>query len=215
MPQAADDSTQERILRAATEELAEHGFAGLRTDRVAARAECNKQLIFYYFGSKAGLRSAVLERMALEALPLWERLDQVDLPEAMALNAQRYDSARDTPDYRRLLAWEGAEHVIGESEIVQEEMRSAAWHRLVRAFETAQASGRLPDDINPSVIALLFGLMAIAPTTLPQLTRLVTGLEANDARFAEDLARTIRFLGSSVLADPAPVDEPGSDRQPA
>jgi TetR/AcrR family transcriptional regulator len=213
MQQTADHSTPERILRAATEELTEHGFAGLRTDRVAARAECNKQLIYYYYGSKAGLRSAVLERMALEAHPHWERLDQVDLPEAMALNA--HDSARSTPDYRRLLAWEGAEHVIGESEIVQEEVRSAAWHRLVRAFETAQGSGRLPDDINPSVIALLFGLMNIAPTTLPQLTRLVTGLEADDARFAEDLVRTIRFLGSSVLADPAPVDEPASDRQPA
>ncbi|AFR28791.1 TetR/AcrR family transcriptional regulator [Arthrobacter sp. Rue61a] len=215
MQQTAEHSTQERILRAATEELAEHGFAGLRTDRVAARADCNKQLIYYYFRSKAGLRSAVLERMALEALPHWERLDQVDLPDAMALNAQQYGSSRGTPDYRRLLAWEGAEHVIGESEIVQEEVRSAAWHRLVRAFEAAQASGRLPADINPSVIALLFGLMNIAPTTLPQLTRLVTGLEADDARFAEDLVRTIHFLGSSILADPATVDEPGLDRRPA
>lgn len=47
-------------MEAAREEFAERGFAGARTQRIAARAGVNKQLLFYYFGSKRGLYEAVL-----------------------------------------------------------------------------------------------------------------------------------------------------------
>jgi TetR/AcrR family transcriptional regulator len=46
------------ILGAACAEFAEHGYAGARVARIATRANVNKQLIFYYYGSKAGLYAA-------------------------------------------------------------------------------------------------------------------------------------------------------------
>jgi TetR/AcrR family transcriptional regulator len=57
------------ILGAACTEFAEHGFAGARVARIAARANVNKQLIFYYFGSKAGLYAAATGSAPAEALP--------------------------------------------------------------------------------------------------------------------------------------------------
>ncbi len=48
------------ILAAATEEFNRHGFAGARVQRIAERAGVNKQLLFYYFGSKARLYGAVV-----------------------------------------------------------------------------------------------------------------------------------------------------------
>ena len=71
-----EPGAQERILAAGLEEVAEHGAAGARTARIAARAGVNKQLIHYYFLTKAGLYEAVLDRAAtsvaaqLNALPL-------------------------------------------------------------------------------------------------------------------------------------------------
>jgi TetR/AcrR family transcriptional regulator len=43
------------ILGAARVEFGSHGFSGARVDQIARRAGVNKQLIYYYFGSKRGL----------------------------------------------------------------------------------------------------------------------------------------------------------------
>lgn len=53
--------TQERILRAATEEFARYGLGGARVDRIAARAGANKRMLYYYYGNKDELFLAVLE----------------------------------------------------------------------------------------------------------------------------------------------------------
>jgi AcrR family transcriptional regulator len=54
-------ATRQRILEAAAAEFAEHGLAGARVDRIAARANANKQLIYAYFGSKESMFDSVLE----------------------------------------------------------------------------------------------------------------------------------------------------------
>jgi TetR/AcrR family transcriptional regulator len=46
------------ILRSARAEFAARGFAGARVDRIARAAGLNKQLIYYYFGSKQALYAA-------------------------------------------------------------------------------------------------------------------------------------------------------------
>jgi TetR/AcrR family transcriptional regulator len=46
------------ILAAARAEFGEHGYAGARINRIAARSGLNKQLIYYYFQSKSGLHAA-------------------------------------------------------------------------------------------------------------------------------------------------------------
>ena len=45
MARDAED-TKRRIFEAATAEFADHGIAGARVDRIAARAGANKQLIY-------------------------------------------------------------------------------------------------------------------------------------------------------------------------
>ena len=61
-------NTKQRISVAAQREFGEHGFHGARVARIARRAGVNKQLLFYYFGSKAGLYrqvcKAAVERAA-------------------------------------------------------------------------------------------------------------------------------------------------------
>ncbi len=63
------------ILAAAERVFARSGFAGARTDDIAAQAGVNKALLYYYFKSKEALYDAVLEdhfkefnRQALEIL---------------------------------------------------------------------------------------------------------------------------------------------------
>ena len=48
------------ILRAATHEFSDRGFAAAGVDRIARRARVNKALLYYYFGSKLALYHEVV-----------------------------------------------------------------------------------------------------------------------------------------------------------
>jgi AcrR family transcriptional regulator len=61
-------STRERILTAAGELFAEHGFNATPTSRIAERAEVPKGLIHYYFRRKQDLLAALVERLPDEEL---------------------------------------------------------------------------------------------------------------------------------------------------
>jgi AcrR family transcriptional regulator len=64
-----------RIMEAARDEFARYGHAGSRVQRIVDRAGVNKQLIFYYFGSKDGLYRAVMEES-------WDRMRETEAHEA-------------------------------------------------------------------------------------------------------------------------------------
>ena len=55
------ERTRARILEAARDEIAAHGLGGARVDRIAAHADANKRMLYYYFGNKDDLFLAVLE----------------------------------------------------------------------------------------------------------------------------------------------------------
>jgi AcrR family transcriptional regulator len=51
------------IFRAAAHEFAERGYEAAGTDRIASRARVNKAMLYYHFGSKGELYSAVVRDM--------------------------------------------------------------------------------------------------------------------------------------------------------
>ena len=52
--------TRANIIDVATAEFAERGLSGARVDRIAARTNTSKRMLYYYFGDKDGLYRAVL-----------------------------------------------------------------------------------------------------------------------------------------------------------
>src|SRR3954462_265003 len=55
-------TTREKLLDAAAAAPAEDGVAGVSARTVAARAEVNQALVFYHFGSVAGMLDAAVRR---------------------------------------------------------------------------------------------------------------------------------------------------------
>ena len=93
--------TKRRLLEAATAEFAAYGIAGARVDRIAQIAECNKQSIYGYFGSKEGLFNAVLDaivQQAVETLPITAH----DLP---GYAGNLFDWYSRHPEILRLISW--------------------------------------------------------------------------------------------------------------
>jgi TetR/AcrR family transcriptional regulator len=79
---------EERILAAATEEFADNGFFGARTQAIADAAAVNKAMLHYYFRSKENLYSQVIKaafgrilkqvgRAWLGPEPMTERVEMV------------------------------------------------------------------------------------------------------------------------------------------
>jgi AcrR family transcriptional regulator len=71
--------SKESILSAATVEFCRHGYKGGRVEVIARRAKANMRLLYHYFGDKAGLYLAVLERVYGEIRAEEQRLKLGDL----------------------------------------------------------------------------------------------------------------------------------------
>lgn len=84
-----------RILKAATEEFAKHGYAGARIDRIARRAKANKALIYYHFASKARLYQQVLENQVRHVVAyLKAKIDEAENLEDVLLGfSEKYHEA--------------------------------------------------------------------------------------------------------------------------
>jgi AcrR family transcriptional regulator len=175
------EATKARIFEAAIAEFAAYGIAGARVDRIAKQAQANKQLIYAYFGSKDALFSAVLER-AMDELAAEVPIEGDDLPGYVDRIAAYHVA---NPHVLRLLLWESLER--GESGVIPDSERSANYRDKTDSVRCAQEAGKVTDEFDPGMLALLSIGMISWPLAVPQLRRMMLG----DAK-PEDLRATAR-----------------------
>jgi len=114
-------AVQDNILTEAMAEFAAKGLSGARVDDIAARTRTSKRMIYYYFGDKAGLYRAVLDRAYAGMREAEQGLSLGDLPPAQALRtlvAFTFHHHADAPDFVRLVAVEnihGAAHLDADA----------------------------------------------------------------------------------------------------
>ncbi len=113
------------ILRAAREELAEHGYGGSTVRGVADRAGVNTSLVHYYFGSREGVLTAALR-------------------EAAHLLTAGWDDTGAAPDDR---SRGGAELLRRELPLWESPEWRSAVLALIRSSVTHEAAGRYLADV--------------------------------------------------------------------
>jgi AcrR family transcriptional regulator len=177
-PKVSTAATRAALLAAAREEFAAYGVAGARVDRIAERAGVNKERIYGHFGSKEKLFDAVIT----EALD--ELTSQIALPGADPVDyvAKLTDYYNTHPDLVRLLMWEalnyrGQELLPGQEARVERCARKQASLAGGRGEEPSESTGR--------TLFLLTGL-ALLPSMLPQLARIMLGEAAADQNAMRD-----------------------------
>lgn len=111
------EATKAKLLDAAITEFSERGFSGARIQQISKISGCNRERIYFYFGSKAQLFESAL------TLQLSSALDDLPVvgtgPEAIGDFAGRYfDFSTSCPGLSRLTFWEGLEwgYPIGAEE---------------------------------------------------------------------------------------------------
>jgi len=113
--EADQNAARSAILVAARSEFSAKGLAGARVNEIAARAGVNKQLIYYYFGSKEELYRAALEVVYTEIRSLERELNLGGMGPAEAMAALigfSFDYLARHPDFIGLLNHENAQGAL-------------------------------------------------------------------------------------------------------
>ncbi|WP_041625094.1 TetR/AcrR family transcriptional regulator [Stackebrandtia nassauensis] len=193
------ERSKRRLLEAAFDEFAAHGFAGARVGRIAEAAGVNKQLISYYFGCKEGLYQAMqrswLDAEAVNANPA--------VPAADTMMWYLRESLSD-PRGVRLLLWQALNDDAPDVQDQADYEREQEWMR--RRVE----SGEFAADLDPEALQLVFMGMTMMPAAMPHLVRQLFGVEPNSEEFIERYGKTLRRV-LAALADPPKPPKKGSN----
>lgn len=158
-PRTRDRAATERaIVDAARNAISEEGFQSFRINAIARRANCDKQLIYRYFGGLEGLAEAVgadlAERLAetLEELPGGRRPERYgELMRVLALGF--LDLLRQDAIMQRIVAWELVAPSPVLSRLVEARgRRLGAWMHAMRG-DLAPPEGIDAPAINAVLIA--------------------------------------------------------------
>jgi TetR/AcrR family transcriptional regulator len=150
---AASNAARDAILAAARGEFSAKGLKGARVNEIAARAGSNKQLIYYYFGSKEALYRAALESVYAEIRAQERQLHLRDLEPADAMAALigfSFDYLAQHPEFIGLLNHEnalGAPHARGSAAI--RETNSPLIDLIARTLRRGVAAGKFRRGIDP------------------------------------------------------------------
>ncbi len=186
--------TRERILAAALQEFAAHGFAGARVDTIAQRAGSNKRMLYHYFHDKSGLFRAVIQHKistrvaSVEAqlpdnelnsnMPLWFKQNCVDA------------------DWVRLLAWESLQ--TQDNKPVCEDAERRRLTALAQAkIKDKQVKKILRNDVSAVHLLLAKVSLTMFPLAMPQIARIIMGCSPQSPKFQREYARFLETISAA------------------
>jgi AcrR family transcriptional regulator len=194
------ERTQADLLAVATEEFARDGFFGARVDKIAARSKTTKRMIYYYFGDKRGLYTAVLEKAYGDIRATEQSLELSGMPpgEAMARLIRHTIEYHDAhPHLARLVTVEngmGAENLRQSRR--QADLNLPIVVLVEDILERGRASGEFVRDVRAVDLHLLMSALALFRITNAPTILATFGI---DMGTQESKAHATEFLVSLVL----------------
>jgi TetR/AcrR family transcriptional regulator len=200
--------TREKILAAALAEFSARGFAGARVDTIARRARVNKRMLYYCFGAKQDLYREILRRKLAERAE-WIESTPDDFAGALA---HMYVSGGTDIQFVRLMEWEAIDS--GGRKCIVEAERRALFEKAVARLGALQRRGSIPRGANLTQLFISMLSLALFPLVMPQVIRLIHGMEPTDPRFMRQRANFLRWLGERLAKPAGTVRTPSRTRRP-
>jgi TetR/AcrR family transcriptional regulator len=199
--------TREKILAAALVEFSARGFAGARVDAIARRAHVNKRMLYYCFGAKQDLYREILRRKIAERSE-WLEATPDDFAGALA---HIYLSGGADIDFVRLMEWEAIDS--GGRKRIAEAERRALFEKAVARLRILQRKGSIPHGVNLTQLFISMLSLALFPLVMPQVIRLIHGMEPTDPRFMRQRANFLHWLGDRLAKSAGTIRPASRDRQ--
>src|SRR5271166_1805180 len=191
--------TREKILAAALVEFSARGFAGARVDAIARRARVNKRMLYYCFGAKQDLYREILRHKMAERAGWIE-----STPDDFAgMLAHIYLTSSSDLHFVRLMEWEAIDS--GGKRCIAEAERRALFEKAVARLGVLQRQGSIPRGANLTQLFISMLSLALFPLVMPQIIRLIHGMEPTDPRFMRQRANFLRWLGGRLAKPSMPV----------
>jgi len=189
------ERTRKKILEAAKAEFFEKGYTGARIESIAKRAGLKKQLIYHYFKGKDELINETIDDFA-KSLPAGNLIlpkNPVDIAE-FRFNVNK----EHLMEFLKFTAWEAVDSNIPQNSN-GEERRQKVLQSYVDDMKSKQESGLVPEELDPSLLTLMISSITIYPLLYSNVTRMITGLEADDPEFREKWANFLHLLSKRIF----------------
>jgi TetR/AcrR family transcriptional regulator len=148
----------ERILAAAEDLFAQHGFDAVSINAIAAHAGVSKANVFHHFSSKEALYIAVLREACRDSAEDLDHLQHDERPfaERLADFAREHLShLLERHQVTRLIQREMLDYHPGRAQDMAEKVFSEKFQRLVAILRDGQTRGELHGDMDPAMVATL------------------------------------------------------------
>jgi AcrR family transcriptional regulator len=159
------ERTRAEILEVATLEFAEHGYSGARVDEIAERTRTTKRMLYYYFDSKEGLYTEVLERAYAQIRAAEQTVDVEHLDPVAAIRRLAeltFDHHEAHPDFIRLVSIENihrAEHMRASGRFA--DLNTPAIDRIARILERGRATGVFTRDADAVDVHMMISAFCV------------------------------------------------------
>ena len=159
------DRTRAEILEVATREFAEHGYSGARVDEIAERTRTTKRMLYYYFGSKEGLYTEVLEHAYAEIRAAEQTVDVEHLDPLSAIRRLAeltFDHHEAHPEFIRLVSIENihrAQHMRASGRFA--DLNMPAIDRIARILERGRADCTFTRDADPLDVHMIISAYCV------------------------------------------------------
>lgn len=186
------EQSQQQILAAAEAEFADKGLAGARVDAIAEASGINKQMIYYYYGSKEDLYLEVLERAYAAMRKEESELNLTDLHPVDAIRKLvefKFDYYTRNPAMIRLLASENMQN----AKYLKRSSRLREMHiSLIDMLQSVLTAGERQKRIRPGIdpVQLYLTIASLSYFYFSNAATLSTVFGRNLARAEERKART-------------------------
>ncbi len=187
------NETTRRLLAAASEEFARHGFASARIRQIAVAARANQAAVNYYFGGKEGLYRATLRFLARQPRAKTPRNRRGQSPnerlhQLVCAILERFIGAERPSPLGRILAHESM-HPTAYLEPLIEAMMRPELRRLRAVISEITGPGVPEGELNHAALAVM-GQCLLFLFARPTLERIHPGL-ASGAEACNELSARI------------------------
>ena len=100
-------------------------------------------------------------------------------------------------DFVRLMEWEAIDS--GGKKCIAEDERRALFEKAVARLRVLQRRGSIPRGADLTQLFISMLSLALFPLVMPQIIRLIHGMEPTDPRFMRQRADFLRWLGDRLV----------------
>lgn len=169
---AQNENKQGKLIDAAKKLFVEHDYDKVSIRAIAAQAEVDSALIRYYFQSKLGLFTAMMQEMTAPISAQIDTLSQsVNSDSASELMTTYYRVMSHNPDFPKLVFKIASMPQTAKNQELKNILHSVLDPKNMTLFKLMHKKGFLQEGVDPACMEISFFSLMIFPFLMPEFLK--------------------------------------------